>query len=254
LREIPAFFDDARSPHAHGTGTEEWAGGGDYWGGQTVTLPLAGHPIGAPSPAEAQDDNDLVHSAYRFLLADLFPFGKNARIQLEHGGANDMFQSYRTVAYWYGLPAASLEKTDELEVGEAESERLHDYRSPDATEPQMLTSRYDLGPDTYVGSHAEPEGAWQNPLRPSAAGSAVVVYSNETHRVRYTVGTSEFKLVIRPDNHGVMLRRTLDYGIRTSEQSCRWLTATRPIPSGRSPERGRPPDQAPSTTALQRTT
>ena len=27
------FFDDSQSPQAQGTGTEEWGGGGDYWGG-----------------------------------------------------------------------------------------------------------------------------------------------------------------------------------------------------------------------------
>src|SRR3954470_24131649 len=113
------FFDDARTPQAQGTGTEEWGGGGDYWGGQTMTLPFAGHPIGAATPAEAKDSNDLVHSAYRFLLADLFPFGKNARIQLEHGGTNEMSEHYRTVTYWYGLPAASLVKTDDLEIGDS---------------------------------------------------------------------------------------------------------------------------------------
>src|SRR5262249_10187632 len=26
------FFDDSLTPQAHGTGTEEWGGGGDYWG------------------------------------------------------------------------------------------------------------------------------------------------------------------------------------------------------------------------------
>jgi Protein of unknown function (DUF2961) len=190
------FFDDARSPQAHGTGTEEWGGGGDYWGGQTVTLPLAGHPIGAPTPAEARDADDLVHSAYRFLVADLFPFGRNARVQFEHGAANDMFEHYRTVTYWYGAPTASLEKTDELMVGDADSERLHDYHSPHGSAPQLLTSRYDLGPDTYVGQ--------QGPI---------VVYPAESHHVRYTAGTSEFRLTIRPDNHGVMLRRTLDFAI-----------------------------------------
>src|SRR5262249_55691344 len=29
------FFDDSGTPQAQGTGTEEWGGGGDYWGGQT---------------------------------------------------------------------------------------------------------------------------------------------------------------------------------------------------------------------------
>ena len=31
-------------------GTEEWGGGGDYWGGRNMTLPFAGHPVGAPTP------------------------------------------------------------------------------------------------------------------------------------------------------------------------------------------------------------
>jgi hypothetical protein len=176
------FFDDARSPQAHGTGTEEWGGGGDYWGGQTTTLPFVGHPVGAPTAHDAFDSNDLVHSAYRFLLADLFPFGKSARIQLEHGGANDMFERYRTVVYWYGLPAVSLVKTDEFHIGDAASEQAHHYRSPEATPPQVLTSSYELGPEV-------------------------------TQLVRYTRGTSEFTLTIRPDNQGVMLRRTLDYNM-----------------------------------------
>jgi hypothetical protein len=29
------FFDDSNSPQGQGTGTEEWGGGGDYWGGGT---------------------------------------------------------------------------------------------------------------------------------------------------------------------------------------------------------------------------
>src|SRR5262249_12183417 len=42
------FFDDSLTPQAQGTGTEEWGGGGDYWGGRNMTLPFAGHPVGAP--------------------------------------------------------------------------------------------------------------------------------------------------------------------------------------------------------------
>ncbi len=45
------FFDDSQTPQAQGTGTEEWGGGGDYWGGQTMTLPFAGHPSARPIPA-----------------------------------------------------------------------------------------------------------------------------------------------------------------------------------------------------------
>ncbi|MBA3518495.1 MAG: DUF2961 domain-containing protein [Rhizobiales bacterium] len=211
------FFDDARSPQAYGTGTEEWGGGGDYWGGQIMTLPLAGHPIGAPTPSDARAPEDLVHSAYRFLLADLFPFGKNARIQLEHGGANDMFEPYRTVAYWYGLPAASLVRTDELIIGDPASERAHEYRSPDATTPRVLTSRYDLGPDRYdplrEGTTPAPpdDGEGDSAAEPTLERSTTV-YPAESQLVRYTRGSSEFTLRIDTLNHGVMLRRTLDYG------------------------------------------
>src|SRR6185503_14089892 len=108
------FFDDSLSPQAQGTGSEEWGGGGDYWGGRTMSLAFAGHPVGARDAKSAKEPLDKINSAYRFLLADLMPFGRNARIQLEHGGINDSTQHYETVTYWYGIPAPSLVKADEM--------------------------------------------------------------------------------------------------------------------------------------------
>jgi Protein of unknown function (DUF2961) len=160
------FFDDSESPQAYGTGTEEWGGGGDYWGGLNMTLPFAGHPVGARKPEEAINDEDKIESAYRFLLSDLFPFGRNARIQLEHGGVNESTEHYETVTYWYGRPSATLVKTDELKIGDATSERAHGYSSPDASEPYEITSRYELGPD---GAPAIPHPADAAPLAKPAA-------------------------------------------------------------------------------------
>jgi len=142
------FFDDSLTPQAYGTGTEEWGGGGDYWGGRNMTLPFAGHPVGARDLKEAQNAEDRIHSAYRFLLADIMPFGKNAFIRLEHGGHNEATEHYKTVAFWYGLPGASLVKTDELKIGDATSERAHGYHSPEASAPYEITSRYEWGVDT----------------------------------------------------------------------------------------------------------
>jgi hypothetical protein len=192
------FFDDNQTPQAQGTGTEEWGGGGDYWGGANMTLPLAGHPVGARKLSEAKNAEDQIHSAYRFLLADLMPFGKNAVIRLEHGGRNESTQHYETITYWYGLPAPSLVKTDELKIGDAGSERAHTYLSPQASEPYTITSRYEWGVDT---------------IRPGAGGGAgdVVVYPPHTDVGRKTTTTSEFVLRIDPANVGVMLRRKLDY-------------------------------------------
>jgi hypothetical protein len=186
------FFDDSASPQGQGTGTEEWGGGGDYWGGQTMTLPLAGHPVGAVGPAAARNDEDRIESAYRFLVADAMPFGRNALIQLEHGAENDSTEHYRSVAYWYGRPGACLAPTDGLDVGDAADEARHRYRSPGAPAVDTLTSRYELGVDT---------------LR-----DGTVVVPEFTDTGRHTRGTTEFTVALDPANRGALLRRTLDYG------------------------------------------
>ena len=110
------YFDDSLTPQAQGTGTEEWGGGGDYWGGRNMTLPFAGHPVGAVKPESAKDPEDLIESAYRFLLSDLMPFGKNARITLEHGGTNESTEHYETVTLLV-RPAGSDARPDRLVPG-----------------------------------------------------------------------------------------------------------------------------------------
>jgi hypothetical protein len=196
------FFDDSQTPQAYGTGTEEWGGGGDYWGGRNMTLPFAGHPVGVRRVEDALEPEDKIHSAYRFLLADLMPFGKNAVIRLEHGGTNLSTEHYETVTYWYGLPAASVIRTDELVIGDAESERAHRYASPGASQVYQLTSRYEWGADAI-------ERLW--PASPPISGEGRELFPPQTDRGRHTKGASEFTLRIDPDNHGVLLRRKLDY-------------------------------------------
>lgn len=184
------FFDDSLTPQVQGTGTEEWAGGGDYWGGQNMTLAFVGHPTGARKASEAKNEEDLIESGYRFLLSDLMPFGKNALIRLEHGGEDQSSEHYETVAYWYGTPQATLVETDELKIGDTDSEVAHDYRSPDASEPTEVISRYEWGVDHLNGQE---------------------IFPAESDWGRSTTGTSEFTLQVRPDNWGVLLRRKLDY-------------------------------------------
>jgi len=195
------FFDDSLTPQACGTGTEEWGGGGDYWGGRNMTLPFAGHPCGARNAKEAKGDEDLIQSAYRFLLADLMPFGRNAVIRLEHGGTNESTEHYESVVYWYGLPGASLVLTDELDVGDPASEQAHAYVSPDASATTEILSRHEYGVDTL-------------PARKAPDGTTIpvlVVYPPHTETERHTKSASEFTLKLEPNNLGVLLRRTLDY-------------------------------------------
>jgi hypothetical protein len=184
------FFDDSESPQAYGTGTEEWGGGGDYWGGLNMTLPLAGHPVGAKDLKSAQNDEDKIESAYRFLLADLMPFGKNARIHLEHGGTNESAEHYETVTYWYGLPGRSLVKTDTLQIGDAASRNAHRWYVSHESPLYQVSSRYELGVDKLNGKEIYPEH--------TETGALVTV-------------ESEFTLKLDPANLGAMLRRKLDY-------------------------------------------
>jgi hypothetical protein len=184
------FFDDSSTPQAQGTGTEEWGAGGDYWnGGMTTTLPLAGHPVGASSSQVATGPHDEVESAYRFLVADSFPFGKNARIQFEHGGTDTSTDRYTSVTYWYGAPSACLTLTDSLHVSDPADEAAHHYRSADVG-VDTVTSRYEWGVD-HLGD-AE-------------------VYPATTDTGRHGSGTIEFDLALSPENLGALVRRKLDY-------------------------------------------
>ncbi|HKS38535.1 MAG TPA: DUF2961 domain-containing protein [Verrucomicrobiae bacterium] len=188
------YFDDSLSPQCQGTGSEEWGGGGDYWGGRTMTLPFAGHPVGRP-PQQAKSELDRVHSAYRFLLTDLMPFGRNARITLEHGGENTSREHYKTVTCWYGVNHPGLVPTDEFDVGDAADEKLHDYHSPDATRPEPLSSRFEWGVDH---------------LPVSAGRGRTEIFAETSDDGRRTRTWSEFTLKVATNNLGVLLRRRLD--------------------------------------------
>lgn len=205
------FFDDAQTPQAYGTGTEEWGGGGDYWGGKNMTLPFAGHPCGTTKKKNAKHEKDLIESAYRFLLADMMPFGRRAVIRFEHGGENLSTEHNEAVTYWYGLPAASLIKTDEIDIGDSTSEQAHAYYSPDASSAEKVISRYEWGIDTIP---AKADKVWGSGHKlpewfPDVMGNEV--FPTQEKDGRYTAGSSEFTVNISKDNVGVLLRRTLDY-------------------------------------------
>src|SRR5262249_3392193 len=96
--------------------------------------------------------------------------------------------------YWYGSPRPSLVKTDELQIGDEQSEKVHHYRSPQASVPYEITSRYEWGVDHLKVGAKETE-----------------IYPAHTDRGRSTKGTSTFTLKLEPKNYGVLLRRKLDY-------------------------------------------
>lgn len=197
------FFDDSRTPQAWGTGSEEWGGGGNYWGGQNMTIPLAGHPVGKSARA-SKNSLDGLNSAYRFLIADHFPFGKRAIIGLEHGGNNTAKEHYSGVVYWYGAPHATLVLTDEFNVCNADDVRMHNYTSPTAEAPYWLVSRYEWGPHTdRFDKHS--------PYSQEDFKEARQFFPAQGDSVRIMKGVSQFEVNLLGDNLGVMLRRKFDY-------------------------------------------
>jgi hypothetical protein len=81
-------------------------------------------------------------------------------------------------------------ETDQLKIGDAADERSHGYKSPDASAPYTISSRYEWGVDTLNGKE---------------------IYPEEQDQGRTTTRTSEFHFKLRADNLGVLLRRKLDY-------------------------------------------
>ena len=88
------FVDGEVEPSLRGTGTEDYFNGGWYFLFGRFCTPLAGAPL---LRADKQQT-----AAYRWHLGDVVPFRQRLRVELEHGGANDVpGAQYRSVAYWY---------------------------------------------------------------------------------------------------------------------------------------------------------
>jgi hypothetical protein len=137
------------------------------------------------------------------------PFGRNARIQLEHGGEDNSDEHYRTVAFWYGTPSACLVPSDSLHVGDLEDEKKHEYSSPMASPVEAIASRYEWGVDF------------------DRLVTMKEVIPVETDTGRHTTGTSELTLSIPAKNFGVMLRRKFDQSFPDQRAEV-WIASTEP--------------------------
>src|SRR5207253_6240267 len=113
-----------------------------------------------------------------------------------------------TVAYWYGAPAASLVKTDELKIGNTSSEHDHQYVSPGSSKLYEITSRYEWGPDTYArdrGKIIYPQ-EFRSRSQPESLEvtdtNAIIAFPAQTLTARRTTTWSEFTLKLEPKKIG----------------------------------------------------
>ena len=177
------YFDGSRTPWTIGDGFEDDRDMG--WGLQNLTQPV----FGAVSAKGGTGD------IYRLLLPDMYCFARGIKYGHQTYGPHSplghegMYQvgTEESVTFWYGTTRPRLLPTDELDVGNGDSESAHAYRAEGDVEKVKGSYWYD--------------GEFNNVQFPTPA--------IEDEGVSFT-GSSTFTVAILPENAGIRLRRRCD--------------------------------------------
>ena len=181
------YFDGNGTPWIEGDGYEDdqGMGWGLSWGPPPLVLPSFGAPSGKVGSG----------GLYRFLLADRYCFSSGIKHGHQtygpHSPSGDeghyKVGMEESVTFWYGHTWPELNQTDELDIGDAESEAAHDYHADGDL-------RHTHGDWWY-------DGEFNNVLfKTPAITDDGVSFTN----------SSTFTVSISPNNQGVRLRRRTD--------------------------------------------
>ena len=98
------FIDGAEEPQLHGTGVEDFFGGGFYFRvGDTAPAPFD-HALHGMSFDRADGLGNWATGMYRLMLTDAPTWSTSVRVVLESGPVNQTPIALRTVAYYYSAP------------------------------------------------------------------------------------------------------------------------------------------------------
>jgi hypothetical protein len=173
------YTDGSASPQWYGTGTEDFYEGGWYFkNGTHFSDPFTGQP---DQRTEVGGCADYCVATYRLMLADAIGYHSAIRFGIEHGKRNMVQPDYSSTAFLYTQPNDTTALSDEVNPADPVSRLMHGYTDAGATD-QVLISTYEGSDDART-----------------IAGL-----------VRTTQSAITFDLQIRPDNHGVLLRRSSD--------------------------------------------
>ncbi|MCZ7582406.1 MAG: DUF2961 domain-containing protein [Deltaproteobacteria bacterium] len=171
------YTDASLTPQIQGTGTEDYFNGGWYF----LLGPFSRALHGAT--AYEQNGKEGYSSCYRLHLSDVIPYAAGLRFGIEHDYQNALpGDRYRSLVFYYAYPRLAARRTDQLDVGDPESEAAHSYRAAKSDPIPPLTARY--------------EGDFDDVDR--------------TDRGDAVTGMTRFTMKVAPDNEGVILRRRLD--------------------------------------------
>jgi hypothetical protein len=177
------YLDGSSTPQLIGTGFEDYFNAGYGFSNGAFSMPLHGS---AYHPLSHQGDLTLM-VGYRYLLGDAINFNSAIEVGFEQGlmGKNQPVkgQVYTSLALWYGLDESLSEQTDVLNLGDAQSEKAHQYMNSDQVWAGVVSSSYEGEKDTQI-------------------------FPDKGYNLK---GTSQFQVNINPTNRGVIIRRCLDY-------------------------------------------
>jgi hypothetical protein len=177
------YIDGSRTPWMIGEGFEDDHDMG--WGLQNLTQPLFG-AISAKGGAGG---------VYRFLLPDMYCFSSGIKYGHQTYGPHSplghegMYQvgTEESVTFWYGFPHAQIVQTDEMDIGNVDSETTHAYHAEGDVQRVRGAYWYD--------------GEFNDVLFKTPA-----IFDDGVS----CTGTSTFIVSILPGNCGIRLRRRCD--------------------------------------------
>lgn len=173
------YTDGSASPQWYGTGTEDLYEGGWYFNnGTRYSAPLTGQPDQRTATGGCAG---YCVAAYRLMLADAIDYHSAIRFGIEHGKRNMVQPDYSSTAFLYTQPNDTATPSDDVYPTDPVSRLLHGYTDAAATD-ELLISEYEGNDDTRT-----------------IAGL-----------IRATHAAITFDVLVRSDNHGMLVRRTSD--------------------------------------------
>jgi hypothetical protein len=186
-------LDGAIAPQINGTGTEDYYLA-CFWPNVDFDSPFAcvAGDIQREGGGTMAGAYHVPASYVRYHLEAPLPFLASVDARIQHGGRSNVLSEYRSLGIAYLRKTERLVQTDLIDVGRAESERVHGYRDAVGGPP--------------IGLEACPEGGLSG------------VASSDLGRY-HRGGTVCFRVAVDPANSGVRLRRLYDQ--KSPRQSAR---------------------------------
>ena len=169
--DVRVYLDGLATPQVESDGSESWACYG--WG---FVSP------GSQNPVSGYDGSGPPHYSFsmtRLCPGDWYPFRTELRFGIEAGEQNNWPMRHSGLVFYYGTVEPGMGLSDEVDIGNADSELAHEVTAEGVLEAGWFEARDESGTT----------GEWLKDY------------------VRCVSGASEFSVNVSPGNQGVRLRR-----------------------------------------------